>query len=379
MITYSNILVTTTNSIEGIAVAKYIKPVTAHIVAGTNFFSDLFAGFTDIFGGRSKTYQRQLSTIYQEAIDALKVSAFEVGANAILGLKVDLDEISGKGKSMFMITAVGTAVVLRGSESSEEALQNISLDSIQVLRNKKELLDKANNGVLKIDDVNWAFITSNAISEVARSVFLVATQRMQDLQRDSSYDEHIRVLSSHLTEYFESIPEDNSLEVLYGVYLDSNLKMFHPTAYSLVVHLKICNVAKLINYLKSDDEFVKHQALNLATLEKAYYSEEDLRQFAELKKVVSSVFKKTSSPYTKTVKKLLSSKEVESWLCGNCGCNNDLEYKFCSGCNRDQYGFDSNEKGVEESLQIIDEILDLLGYATGKTSELVPGMNNIQS
>ena len=105
----NDILVTTTSTIDGMLIKQYIKPISAHVVAGTNFFSDFFASFSDVFGGRSNTYQRQLSSIYTESIEILKQSAYQIGANCILGLKVDLDEISGKGKSMFMITATGTA------------------------------------------------------------------------------------------------------------------------------------------------------------------------------------------------------------------------------------------------------------------------------
>ena len=35
-----------------------------------------------------------------------------LGANAVVGLKIEFDEISGKGKSMFMVTAYGTAVII---------------------------------------------------------------------------------------------------------------------------------------------------------------------------------------------------------------------------------------------------------------------------
>ena len=59
----TEVLVTTTPFIEGRKVKKYLKPVSAHVVAGTNLFSDFFASFSDVFGGRSKTYQRQLSSI----------------------------------------------------------------------------------------------------------------------------------------------------------------------------------------------------------------------------------------------------------------------------------------------------------------------------
>jgi len=138
----NNILVTTTNNLEGLKIKQYLKPLSAHVVAGTNFFSDFFASFSDVFGGRSGTYQRQLSSIYTEAIETLKQSAVEIGANAIIGMKVDLDEISGKGKSMFMITATGTAVIIENFETTQktqttEKLSIISVEKMEEFRRRK--------------------------------------------------------------------------------------------------------------------------------------------------------------------------------------------------------------------------------------------------
>ena len=64
----SNIIVTTTNSIEGCCIMKYLKTICSNIVIGTNVFSDIAASFTDFFGGRSDTYRRKLDIIYEEAL-----------------------------------------------------------------------------------------------------------------------------------------------------------------------------------------------------------------------------------------------------------------------------------------------------------------------
>ncbi len=112
-----SILATTTNSVENAEIIKYIDLISPNVVVGTNLFSDLGASFTDLFGGYSDTYQNKLQGIYKIAIDKLKQKAVTIGANAIVGLKIDFDEISGKGKSMFMISAVGMAVTSLNSDS----------------------------------------------------------------------------------------------------------------------------------------------------------------------------------------------------------------------------------------------------------------------
>lgn len=72
------LVITTDNPSEG-EIIKHLQPVTAHVVAGTNLFSDFFAGMSDIFGGRSGSYKKQLSSIYSEAIERIKQEAKRLG------------------------------------------------------------------------------------------------------------------------------------------------------------------------------------------------------------------------------------------------------------------------------------------------------------
>lgn len=51
-----------------------------------------------------------MDNLYSQVVSQLEEKASILGANAIIGLHIDFDEISGKGKSMFMVTAIGTAV-----------------------------------------------------------------------------------------------------------------------------------------------------------------------------------------------------------------------------------------------------------------------------
>ena len=96
MLNPKDVLITTTSTVDGLKIKKYLKPVSAHIVAGTNLFSDFFASFSDVFGGRSNTYQKQLASLYNEATERIKFAAYEIGANYIVGLNIDMDEISRK-------------------------------------------------------------------------------------------------------------------------------------------------------------------------------------------------------------------------------------------------------------------------------------------
>lgn len=110
------VILTTTPSLEGYEVEKTIEIITSECVYGMNLFKDLFASFSDIFGGRSNTIQNTLKQARVNCLNELKKEAISVGANAVIGVKLDYSEFSGQGKSMLFLVASGTAVVVRKKE-----------------------------------------------------------------------------------------------------------------------------------------------------------------------------------------------------------------------------------------------------------------------
>ena len=53
-------IVSTTPSLEGYKIVRYIGVVNGEAIMGANIFKDLFASVRDIVGGRSGTYEREL-------------------------------------------------------------------------------------------------------------------------------------------------------------------------------------------------------------------------------------------------------------------------------------------------------------------------------
>ena len=104
-------IIPSTNDIKGYKITRYLGLINTNVVIGTNYFSDFFATISDVFGGYSDTYQSKLDEIYREALLKLTQKAEYQRADAIVGVHFDFDELSGKGKSMFMVTAYGTAVI----------------------------------------------------------------------------------------------------------------------------------------------------------------------------------------------------------------------------------------------------------------------------
>lgn len=117
-----NILLTTTNKIEGYEITEYIDIITKQIVVGAGMYTEFFAGFTDVYGGRSAKVESRLSELTEIGRSEIMKIAKNKNADAIIGFSLDIDEISGKNTFMFMINVSGTAVKLRKIESYSEKI-----------------------------------------------------------------------------------------------------------------------------------------------------------------------------------------------------------------------------------------------------------------
>jgi len=102
-------IVTTTNTIEGHKIVEYRGIVVGEAIMGANVVRDLFAGVTDIIGGRSGAYESKLQDARETALRELEQRVLAVGGNAVVGVDLDYEVV---GNSMLMVSASGTAVVI---------------------------------------------------------------------------------------------------------------------------------------------------------------------------------------------------------------------------------------------------------------------------
>ena len=103
--------VTTTPSVEGKTILEYKGIVFGEVISGVNWVRDLTAGLSNFFGGRSGTYEEELTNARETALRELERRAQERGANAVVGVDVDY-EILGSNNGMLMVTVSGTAVLV---------------------------------------------------------------------------------------------------------------------------------------------------------------------------------------------------------------------------------------------------------------------------
>ena len=101
-------IITTTPSIDGRRITAYRGIVTGEAILGANIIRDLFAGITDILGGRSGAYEAELDKARQTALREMEERAAALGADAVVGVDLDYEVIN----NMLMVSASGTAVSL---------------------------------------------------------------------------------------------------------------------------------------------------------------------------------------------------------------------------------------------------------------------------
>ena len=107
-----NIVLTTTPEVPNRRITEVIDVITAESVFGVNLFQDLFSGVRDIVGGRAKGQQSILREARKVCLEELRMDAASIGADAVVGIDLDYNEISGGNKSMLILVASGTAVRL---------------------------------------------------------------------------------------------------------------------------------------------------------------------------------------------------------------------------------------------------------------------------
>lgn len=100
---------TTTPSIEGHRIATYHGIVVGEAILGANIVRDLFAGITDILGGRSGAYEQEMAKARETALAEMEGHAEARGANAVVGVDLDYEVIN----NMLMVSASGTAVTIK--------------------------------------------------------------------------------------------------------------------------------------------------------------------------------------------------------------------------------------------------------------------------
>ena len=102
-------LTSTTNDIAGHRIVRHIGVVRGITVRSRNVLSDALGGLQSVLGGRVGAYVKLAEVSRQEAFEQLIEHAGAAGANAILAMRYESNEIM---PGITEVLAYGTAVVV---------------------------------------------------------------------------------------------------------------------------------------------------------------------------------------------------------------------------------------------------------------------------
>jgi uncharacterized protein YbjQ (UPF0145 family) len=104
--------VTTTFSLEGYRITKYLGVVRGLIVRSPTISQGIMGGLKSIIGGQIGAYTEMCEQCRQQAYELMIDHAQAIGANAVVGFHYDASEIGGGNRSATEVLCYGTAVVI---------------------------------------------------------------------------------------------------------------------------------------------------------------------------------------------------------------------------------------------------------------------------
>jgi len=100
-------LVTTSNQLEGYRVTKHLGVIRGITVRSRSIFGNIGAGLQSIVGGKISIYVELCEKTRQEAYDQMIEHANQKGANGILNVRYDANEVAS---GITEVLCYGTAV-----------------------------------------------------------------------------------------------------------------------------------------------------------------------------------------------------------------------------------------------------------------------------
>ncbi|MES2808987.1 MAG: heavy metal-binding domain-containing protein [Bacteroidota bacterium] len=102
-------LITTSTSLEGYRVVKHLGVVRGITVRSRSIGGNIVGGLQSLMGGRLSIYVELCENAREEAYQLLIQHAQEQGANAIINMRYDANEVM---QGITEVLAYGTAVVV---------------------------------------------------------------------------------------------------------------------------------------------------------------------------------------------------------------------------------------------------------------------------
>jgi len=321
------ILVTSSDNIPYSEIEQNYGIVDSQIVVGANLFRDVFAGFRDIFGGETKGYKKDIDKMKNAAISSIKAQAKDKGANAVVSLKIDLDELSGGGKSMFMMNIYGSAVKLKKSalqnDVNTDVIKEFSYEDIKYFKGKNRLIKQIKNCDNILKEIGLKTISKFDLWNEENSM------KVLNASLNASYDDRMKLKENLIevpVEYIEKFLANN---------IDQIKSKIWAYIYNSLEERNWFNYEFINRFIKDENHIKRFRTLQLCAIEKDFYEKSESTNIYKLGNFITTEFN-TEIP-TKVVTKMINKKEIQ--ICPNCLNETEVSRNYCE-CGANMYGLE---------------------------------------
>ncbi|MFM7058256.1 MAG: YbjQ family protein [Planctomycetota bacterium] len=357
--------ITTGTSIDGWEIEEHLGLVSCHAVAGTGLFSDIAAAFRDTFGGRSEGYRRQLQSLYSEVLSDLVQQAALQSANWLIGLRIDIDEISGQGKQMFMITGLATAVRARCcrapavEEHSPNGDLRISHDQIRIAIRRAAILQSLRTLSQPPSAEDFSFLSQHRVADAGALLVQVIARTMHSTETEldpwilKRQSDERSVLENSMLRYLTSLDPATATEILFTAISDEETAQ---TACSLLNRSPLGSLRHSLALLQASDPRLRRWGLQTLQADQQGYS---LRDLQTIDKLLASIPEYFPDLFVKVQTRTLLGGQRMEIRCP-CGYTNPAGTSVCAACERDRFGFLVKEFNPQQAVQHLQTLRSAL-------------------
>jgi hypothetical protein len=228
----------------------------------------------------------------------------------------------------------------------------VSLEDINIARQKKRMLKMASQDTLLINDEFWDFIINNKFSSIFSYVIKKYREQYNILHNQG---EILNIYTQNIMRYIDALNHEEKNNLLYDQFNTENIDILMKLA-DFVKDLNLLDIKRCLELLKNDNFEIQKIGVRISVYDKSFYYKNDIDDFEELVNFIENNFKERGVRSSK--KQLFSTEDKEVWVC-ECGKTNAMD-NYCSSCSKDIYGFSLLETHPKSAIKIISEKIELI-------------------
>lgn len=131
-------LITTTENLIGYGIEEYLGYISETVTFGVDDFRNVILIPNFDVGGESAVYEETLMRAEKLLNKRLEKKAKSLGADAIIGFRINYSEISGGYIKMLLLSGAGTAVIANMKEGFREKAEKRRIKTEEIKKKEEE-------------------------------------------------------------------------------------------------------------------------------------------------------------------------------------------------------------------------------------------------